>query len=275
MANRTPFYRRPPVIERVLSVYTDMTDEIFESRFEDWRALVEPEYPVYEPLKEWLILVKDREGDKGLPLFDTMQPELRITPRFSKKSSKEGFDWSIRCPSGQFTINMHSRPEQGSARRYGNLRSEFSRWLPKWIETFSVTSTSKITIHYVNLVNRDTVPLFITKKGELLLDQVLTVFSQIPGKHECLVPPFDCKVTVRLQGDNSSLLRLIVHDWSSDPRLGVAVRVDFVVEIGAPKVGASVEGIVALLDWCHERIVERFEVVFTDKAKKTFEPVAE
>jgi hypothetical protein len=31
----------------------------------------------------------------------------------------------------------------------------------------------------------------------------------------------------------------------------------------------------ALLDWCHERIVERFEVVFTEKAKQTFEPITE
>jgi len=91
MTDRIPFYRRPPVIERVLSVYADMSDETFESRFEDWRALVTPEYPVYEPLKQWLISVKekDREGERGLPLFDSIQPELRITPRFSKKTSKE------------------------------------------------------------------------------------------------------------------------------------------------------------------------------------------
>ncbi|PYK20736.1 MAG: hypothetical protein DME55_01355 [Verrucomicrobia bacterium] len=84
MPDRIPFYRRPPVIERVLSVWADMSDEIFESHFEDWRAIVMPEYPVYEPLKQWLISVTatDREGEEGLPLFDPTQPELRITPRF-------------------------------------------------------------------------------------------------------------------------------------------------------------------------------------------------
>jgi len=250
MPNRLPFYRRPPVVERVLSVYTSMPDEIFESRFEDWRTLVAPEYPAYEPLKQWLILVKDREQEEGLPLFDTMQPELRITPRFSKKTSKEGFDWSIRCPPGQLTVNMHSRPDQGLTRRYGNLRSEFGRWLPRWIENFSVESASKIAAHYVNLVNRHTVPKFVTEKGELLLGDVLTVFSRIPGQHEYLVAPFDCKATVQLQGDNKSLLRLTVSDWP-DPGLAPAVRVDFIVEVLAPKVGASAEGIMALLDWCH------------------------
>lgn len=274
MSECPPYYRRPPVIERVLSVYSTMSDEVFESHFEDWRALVEPEYPVYEPLKQWLILVRDREKEQGLPLFDTIKPELRITPRFSKKSSKEGFDWSIRCPSGQLTVNMHSRPDQGSTRRYGNIRSEFARWLPLWLERFSVESTSKITVHYVNLVNRHTLPSFVTEDGALQLGKVLTVFAGIPGQHEYLIPPFDCKATVQLQGDNKSLLRLIVSDWA-DPKLSPAVKVDLIVEVQAPKVGASADGILALLDWCHERIIERFEVVFTSAAKATFEPVME
>src|SRR5207249_11053576 len=110
------------------------------------------------------------------------------------------------------------------------------------------------------------------KRG-LLLGDVLTVFSRIPGQHEYLVAPFDCKATVQLQGDNKSLLRLTVSDWP-DPGLAPAVRVDFIVEVLAPKVGASAEGIMALLDWCHERIVERCEVVFTEKAKQTFDPIA-
>jgi hypothetical protein len=252
-----------------------MSDETFESRFEDWRALVTPEYPVYEPLKQWLILAKekDREGEGGLPLFDSIQPELRITPRFSKKTSKEGFDWSLRCPKGQLTVNMHSSPDQGLTRRYANLRSEFARWLPLWIEKFSVNSISKITIHYVNLINRLTVPEFVTPKGALLLSEILTVFS-IPGEHEHIVPPFDCKVTVQLRGEHNSLLRLIVSDWP-DARLAPAVKLDFVVEVLNPKVGASVEGIMALLDWCHQRIIERFEVVFSEKVKQTFEPITQ
>jgi hypothetical protein len=275
MTDRLPFYRRPPVIERVLSVYAEMSDETFESRFEDWRALVIPEYPIYEPLKQWLISVKekDREGEGDLPLFDSIQPELRITPRFSKKTSKEGFDWSLRCPISQLTVNMHSSPDQGLTRRYANIRSEFARWLPLWIETFSVKSTSKITVHYVNIINQATVPKFVTQKGELLLSEILTAFS-IPGEHEHIVPPFDCKVTVRLRGEHNSLLRLTVSDWP-DARPAPAVRLDFVVEVLDPKVGASVEGIMVLLDWCHQRIVERFEVVFSEKVKRTFEPITQ
>jgi hypothetical protein len=46
-------YLKPPVIERVASIYADIPEEFFESRFEQWRILVEREFPVYEPVKHW------------------------------------------------------------------------------------------------------------------------------------------------------------------------------------------------------------------------------
>ena len=113
----------------------------------------------------------------------------------------------------------------------------------------------------------------MNEKGELALSEVITVFS-IPGKHEHIVSPFDCKVTLQLHGEHSSLLRLTVNDWP-DAKIAPAVRLDFAVDVLDPKVGASVEGIMALLDWCHQRIIERFEVVFTPKVKQTFDPITQ
>ncbi len=270
MPKSPKFYRRPPVIERVLSVYADMTDEVFEARVEEWGEMVKREFPYEVPITEWLILVKqNKEGE--LPIFDNTQPELRITPRFSKKPMKENFDWSIRCPRGQFTVNMHSDPSQGERRRYAHVRDEFARWLSMWIQHFSVGSLQKVTAHYVNLVGRPTMPDFVGRDGQLLLGDALTVFTNIPGEHECLMAPFDCKATVGLQGHDGATLRLAVNDWSND-RYGPAVRVDFVVSVPASGTASS-SHILSLLDWCHERIIDRFEVVFTDKAKQSFEPV--
>jgi hypothetical protein len=48
------------VIERVASLWAEMDPERFESRFEDWRGSVEKEFPIYEPLKEWLLKLKKR-----------------------------------------------------------------------------------------------------------------------------------------------------------------------------------------------------------------------
>ena len=263
-----PYYEHPPVIERVMSVYAEVSEELFESRFEAWKAIVQREYPIYEPLKEWLIMVKEKEG---IPLFDTIEPELRITPRFSKKRAAEGFDWSMRCPAGQFTMNMHSNPQQGSERRYRNLRTEFAEWLPKWLNHFSIESPKRVSIEYVNLINHQTLPDF-TQPGRILLDQVLTVFAQIPGDHEALVQPYECKATVLLRGREKATMRIEVKDWSK-PEHGVGVRLDLAVVAHIFEGDTNSGALVNVIDWCHDRIIDRFEVVFTPKAKAAFKRV--
>ncbi len=263
-----PFYKHPPVIERVMSVHAKMSEELFESRFEEWRTTVEQEYPVYEPLKQWLIQVEEKEG---IPLFDTVEPELRITPRFSKKRGAEGFDWSVRCPSGQFTMNMHSSPVQGTERRYRNLRTEFSEWLPKWLNHFAVEAPNSVSMHYVNLINHQTLPAFTTG-DRIFLDQILTAFAQIPGEHEALIQPYECKATLLLKGREKATLRIEVNDWSTAQH-GVAVRLDFFVRAAIFEGERNSDALVNVLDWCHDRIIERFEVVFTEKARAAFQPV--
>lgn len=265
-----PFYHRPPVIERVASLYADVPEEVFEARFDDWKALVEAEYPVYEPLKEWLILVEEKEG---IPLLNTAQPELRITPRFSRKPSKEGFDWSIRCPAGQFTMNMHSKPGQGGERRYDHLRREYEHWLPLWLDHFEVKKMTKLTVHYVNVLNKETVPEFFTDPSHLLLEKVLSVFTTIPGEHECIIPPYRCKANVQLRDrPNSSLL--IDLNGGTGVDKGPALKLDFVVQTDISQEEVSPEKLLALLDWGHDHIIRRFEVVFTPAAKQSFNPAS-
>ncbi len=267
-AARPKFYNNPPVVERVISVYAEVPEELFEERFDDWKTLVEAEYPVYEPLKEWLILVEEKEG---IPLLDTARPELRITPRFSRKPSKNGFDWSVRCAAGQLTMNMHSGSGDGENRRYQHLRNEYEKWLPKWIEHFGVKKLTCLNLHYVNLLNHDTVPDFFSPDGGLLLNKLLTMFSSVPGEHECIIQPYDCKVAVKLR-DRPDSTCLIQVSSMSELEHDVAVKVDFVVQTPLSLAETDARSVLALLDWEHEHILNRFEAVFTPEVKASFKP---
>ncbi len=245
-----------------------MTAESFEANIERWKQKVIPEYPAEEPLIEWLVEMEEKDG---VPLFDTLAPKLRITHRFSKKSKADGFDWSIRCPIGKFTMNMHSHP--GSERRYGHLRKEFSKWLPLWMEHFGVERGEVLILGYINVLRRDITPQFFNNEGGLELDKVLRVFSSIPGKHESLVPPYDCRVTVNLGNEPARKLGIRVKD-ATTPENGVAIKVtlDTMAQLSGD---GGVSEILELLDWSHERIIERFEQVFTDEAKASFTPEAQ
>jgi uncharacterized protein (TIGR04255 family) len=267
--NRPFFYKNPPVIERVASVYAEIPEEIFEERFDEWRELVEAEYPVYEPLKEWLILVEEKEG---IPMLSTARPELRITHRFSRKSSKEGFDWSIRCPAGQLTMNMHSKLGKGDERRYSHLRSEFEQWLPKWIKHFSVSEFSRVTVHYVNHLTRETVPSFFSDQTHLEVEQLLSVFTTIPGEHESIIPPYQCTANLVLPGRPNATLRIEVGGIISG---APGLKLDLVAQVELKGESVTPAQLLELIDWTHARIIDRFEAVFTEKAKKSFSPVEE
>ncbi len=241
-----------------------MTPEQFEEGIEGWRQEVASEYPYEEPLTEWLLNMKEKDG---IPLLDTMEPELKITHRFSKKRKAEGFDWSIRCPSGTLIMNMHSRP--GSDRQYANLKDEFERWFPKWVRHFNISQCHAVTLIYVNSLSRDVTPDLFTSEGDLELGKALTVFAGIPGVHERLEPPFDCQVTVRLNPETS--LHIRVNDDSSLGR-GPTVLVKLKCTAALRPGHGTVQEALQLLNWCHERIIERFELVFTTEAKETFGP---
>lgn len=264
---KPPYYKRPPVVERVATLRVEMTEEDFEAKYDDWREIVQAEFPVDESLKEWLILVEEKEG---IPLLNSARPELRITPRFSLKPSTEHFDWSIRCPVGQFTMNMHSRSGHSSERRYQNLSASYEKWLRLWLSHFHVQKLQSLSLHYVNILNRETVPDFY-QGNQFLLDRVVSVFTKIPGEHEYLVPPYSSKVNVKLRDREDSILRIELETCGK-PGDDPAVKLDLVVESAIAEGPWSADGILELLDWQHDRILDRFEAVFTPEAKKCFQP---
>jgi len=130
-----------------------------------------------------------------------------------------------------------------------------------------------VLLHYVNLLRKDTTPNLFDENGALALGETLSVFAGVPGEHAHLEPPFDCKVGLRLNGVKDGKMRIHVVDASAETgNTAVAVRVHFFAEAGLDA-GEGIDKALMLLDWCHERIVERFELIFTEKAKRTFHSV--
>ena len=75
-----------------------------------------------------------------------------------------------------------------------------------------------------------------------------------------------------LKGREKATLRIEVKDWSAPDR-GVGVRLDFAVVAHIFEGEMNSGALVNVMDWCHDRIIDRFEVVFTPKAKATFKRV--
>lgn len=256
-------YVRPPIVERVATFHAPIDEERFLLGFEEWQWAVRDEYPHHEPVKEWLIAVKERDG---VPLFDTLQPELRITHRFSRKSTDGRREFGMRCPTDSIAFHLFTHP--GVPKGYGDLRGEVAKWLPRWMERFQVEKLSNLELHYTNRIAPDTVGPFI-QDGRIELASILTAFLALPGTHECLIPPYDCTATVLLKEAPRMVLTLRIHG-NTDVIPQPAVLVDFTVAFPEEKGGLDIGTALLLLDKAHDAISDRFELIFTREVKDFF-----
>lgn len=266
MSSPLPSYRKPPILERVATVDAEMSEDAFKAKLDSWRALVEKDFPVYEPLQEWLINVVQKDG---IPLWDQIEPELKITPRFSKKSSSDNFDWSIRCPQGRFSVNMHSHP--GEPRNFGQLKNAFEEWLPQWMTNFEVVHFKRLSLLYVNFLNESTLPDFVNKDGSIEIGKALTIALGIPGLSETLTTPYKLSARFLLEADERNNHPASFHIKLDDvpgKGLRMALRVDADFEANC-----GLHDVLRTLDWCHDIILHRFDLIFTSAAKQSFEPI--
>lgn len=262
-------YERPPVIERVISVYSDVEERRYEEESPSWFSEVQEEYPFAEPLEEWLLNVEEQDG---VSLLDSITPEFKMTPRFAKRPKSQVFDWSIRCPRGQFTINMHSVP--GDGRSFSDLRMEWLKWLPRWSRRFEVERFTWLQMIYVNRLSAQTLPDFVPQGGNgLLIGQVLKVFMSIPGEHECLIPPWDCKATVQLENPKKAQLEIHLLDRASQHGSAAEMDLRLTVRVVLDDSIVDSNALISIIDLCHDKITERFEQLFTKEALISFKPV--
>ena len=98
---------------------------------------------------------------------------------------------------------------------------------------------------------------------------MLEIFFRIPGGNEEFTSPLNCKVTIKLLSEPAG--ELTIHAIDRLDVAGPALMLNLIVNTPLHK-GQSVDEIMKLVDWCHSRIVERFEVIFTAEAKQSFEP---
>lgn len=241
-----------------------MGDEAFVSNFPAWQSQLEKQFPIYEPVTEWRINADIKDSTVS---FDPRKASLNIIPRFSKKTGKAGFDWSIRSPKGCLTMNMHSG--LNLTRSYQELRLEFEPWLQSWIDNFKVDEFQRVNLHYVNFLNRVAMPDFATNDGRLDIDKIITVFVHLPGQYQEIVPPLDCKLNLKLRSDPYATLLIHLLSQSGPGLPSPTLRLDFVVDALTPS-GTTKSELLDLLDWCHDRIIEQFQVVFTQEAIKSF-----
>jgi hypothetical protein len=262
-------YKRPPIVERVLTVIADIPLENYFARFEDWKNLIHDKFPEHDLITNWQLNVETRED--GTPLLTDVQPELTITHRFWRRSPKGGKFLSMRLLPNQLTMNLH--PVGKDDHRFEELFAEFSYWLPLWLSHFGGKECAMVSLNYINLISHQTTPQFSAPEGGINIGHALRVFAGLPGKHMGIIPPYDCQIGLMIDPKRPATFALRVAAVGIGKENSLAIRVDFNAAVMKPKPCLSPNQALSEAEFLHTVILGQFESIFTEEAKKSFEPV--
>ena len=267
----TDAYKHPPIIRRIFSVVADIPPDDFASLIDSWGETVAESFPVKNPIVEWILQTDEVKisEDSGVPLFENLTPQVRITPQFESHNARGKTVWNLRCPSDRFQITLHSELDQTHS--FEELNREIAVWLPRWAAHFDIKGFKVVMLDYVNLLGRRTTPKFIEAQSQSLeVERMLRVFSKFEGNHLSIIQPYDCQAGFLYSENPARALRLRVHGLPPS-QFSPEVRVDFqaIMHNNGHELVTTAEAL-ADLKTLHGMVIERFNQVFTDEAKESF-----
>jgi hypothetical protein len=261
-------YKKPPIIERVVSVVGSVVLDNFYAKFEGWKEIIQPHFPDYDPIKEWKL---NLEMKNGVPNLTDAPPEVHVTHRFWRRNQRGERFMSMRILPNQLTLNLHR--EGDNPHDFRELLAQLKEWLPQWLAHFSVKGCMAVSLDYINVISAFNTPQFINPNGSINVGQALVVFAGVPNPHFGIIQPYDCQMGLMIDPDRPAVFALRVNAGLLPPPFKSGIRIDFHTEVNKNKPTLDVAQVFAEAEFLHTIIIEQFEALFTSTAKKSFEPV--
>jgi hypothetical protein len=255
-------YKNPPIVERIIAVYHQIPQDQFEARLPSWVEKIRSDYPVSEPLAQWII---DIESKGGVPFVKSLAPKAGIIHVFWQRHPKGLHVRGMQLRRDRLVL--HLRREEKNPHDFDELLPEMERWLPRWAEHFDVPDVGGITLEYVNQLNAEITPQFV-ERGSLKIGEALTIFGTFPGPVKGITSPYDCKARLVIDELKPTFFDVRVH---ADDAVPNGVRVDFAVRTTPAGKRLKFADAIAELRIGHDIMLEQFTCFFTDHAKLSFD----
>lgn len=258
-------YQKPPIVERVVGVYTDIKPEVFEAKMPTWATKIIDHYPIKRPIAEWSLNIKDVDG---VPTLQDAMPKAEIIQVF----------WQ-RHPHGTHVKGMRLRPSRlvfhlvrdgDEVHDFEELYLEMETWIGRWMEHFEVTSLRGTTTEYFNRLNPKITPQFMLPDGRLQVADAFLPFANIPGKYQTITHPYDCRIRLVVDEHRPCNFDLRVR---ADESVHVGVRIDLATTTIGREKKISEKDALAEIRLGHDVVLEQFDCFFTEKAKQSFSPL--
>lgn len=259
-------YRRPPVVERVLSYGVAIPEELFERRLDAWKSQVNQSLPELETVTDWEINLTQKDG---MPIFDTTTQRVTLRHRFWKGDAQHR-DKGIQVWRDRVAFNLLRNSED--PRHFEELEAFAKEWLPRWAEIFEVKTVRGVTLEYVNLISPQTVPRFVdSSKTGIRLGEILPLCGSVPLQG-VLVPPFRFEHNVLVTPELPLRLCTKLDGLPPQGNQPIHLRLLFTASTETHQRTASFSEVAGEVSATHALILEAFEKYFSDAAKLSFEP---
>jgi hypothetical protein len=257
-------YKNPPIVERIIGVYTDIKPELFEAKIPEWTLKIRDAYPIARHIAEWSINVKEVNG---IPMLENTMPKAEIIQMFWKRHPKGEHVHGMRLRPSRFVL--HLTRDGDNIHDFEELYSEMETWIERWMEHFEVRSVRGITAEYFNQLNAAVTPQFMLADGRLLLSNAFTLFANIPGKYQGITPPYNNRIRLIVEEARPCYFDLRVR---ADDDVRAGVKIDFMVTTVGRDRTLSAKDALAEIRMAHEVLLEQFDCFFTETAKQSFIP---
>jgi len=265
-------YRNPPVIERALVVHLPdpIPEERFQIKADEWRAALVEDFPHFETVTEWTLRVVEKQG---IPVLDTANQMMTLRQTFWQLGPQQKKKQGMQLWQDKISFNILG--DIADPREFEELQSLVKQWLSKWVQDFDVKTMSGVTLQYVNLLSKRTLPAFLDG-DKLKIGEAVRLFGGIPVKRELLLPPFDFQVNLSVD-DVAPPARVSAHCVSVEAPQedGPAMHLRFTATTHLEQVARAVplDHLDAETELVHRLIIQSFQAYFTDAAKASFKPL--
>jgi len=276
VAISTVRYKKPPVIERALTVHVNLSEEAFALKMDSWKGILQEEFPHSEILTEWTLGITEKHG---MPVLDPARQTITLRQTFWKMANSNQKDHGMQLWKDRISFNLLGTP--GNPRQYKDLQDFVGEWSPRWAAHFGIDQCTGVTLQYVNLLSEVTLPSFIEGRTTLKLGEVLTIFRGLPNPTGNLVQsPFnllvnmDCKnwdppARFAVQCNSAEAQPTITHQGQGVIPI---LHLHFIASSHLAGRTILIKDVPEEARAMHDLIVSHFEAYFTDAAKASFEP---
>lgn len=260
-------YEEAPVIERVLGALVNVDANVLVKQMDKWREIVKKDFSREEITTDWKINI---EEVNGFPLLGKTHSIMRLFYRHWRDSSTKQPVACLQSRPDGFFVNMRREPNDHHS--FEEVFELFTKWLPIWSDCFEAQTVDGTILHYVNELSERITPQFISDGKSLMIGRALGVFSNFGDHFPNLIPPYDCKATMKIPHAPQTTISLHSKGLSKQNDATPVVHVEIIVKTLEPKRINQLQDLLVGCRGMHDILIDGFHNFFTKEALSSFKP---